>query len=570
MTMKTRIYICAIFALVALLLFGCSTPQAPTEEPVVPDDTEVLPEEAEEPAVSDEPEEQQVETEEQPVEPQQEARTQLLIALADEPDILDGQQMDWETPVNYWIAQSLVSFDMELKNLVPDLAVSVNISPDGKIVTWKLPADAVFSNGNPVNAQAVVDSWSRFQEVSPYSEDLPATAEIKLLDDQTIEVTYENPPAYIWAHFVTPYGAPWDVLAAAEVGDEVFARDPVASGPFIPTEWVEGSYILLERNENYQTNLPFVENKGPAYLEEVMVRFIPEDLTRVSEFESGSVDVLFNVPSSEVARLGENPDYRLYDYPNAGMTYLTINNARPPFDDVRVRGAIAEAMNRADLLIALDGTVEEQYSFLAPAMICFSEEMEQYAKDLHPFNVDSAKALLAEAGWSDTDGDGIVDKDGQPLTAEIMSPTDDSLVGKINVIVQAQLQAIGIDATIATFDSSYIWDITGEGDFDLALQQFIWNDPDLLIYNVTDEGGNEPQYDNPEVTEQLYAARNFMNLDERTAAYEEIQKTLIDDVVYVPLFSRKNYIAVQSWVQNLVFQRLLYGQLYLNDTIITE
>jgi len=550
--MKARIYIFAIFALVAFLLSACGAPQAPTEEPVEPGETE-----QEQPA------------EEQVGEEQMTARTQLVVALADEPDILDGQQMHWETMVNYLIAQPLVSFDMELKNLVPDFVDSVDISADGKTVTWTLPADAVFANGDPVNGQALVDSWARFQEVSPYSGDLPEQ-EITVLDDRTVQVVYENPPAYIWAHFVTPYGALWNVAAATEVGDEAFANDPVATGPFKLKEWVQGSYLVLERNENYKTNLPFVENQGPAYLEEVMVRFIPEDLTRISEFESGSVDILVNVPSSEVSRLQENTDYTIYDYPNAGMTYLTINNARPPFDDVRVRGAIAEAMNRLDLITALNGTVEEQWSFLAPAMICFSEEMEQYAKDLHPFDVESAKALLAEAGWTDTDGDGIADKDGQPLTAEIMSPTDDSLVERINVIVQAQLQAIGIDASIATYDSSYIWDITGEGDFDLALQQFIWNEPDLLIYNVTDEGGNEPQYDNPEVTAQLYAARNIMDLDQRTAAYEVIQKTLIDDVVYVPLFSRKNYIAAQPWVDGLVFQRLLYGQLYLNDTIITE
>jgi len=130
------------------------------------------------------------------------------------------------------------------------------------------------------------------------------------------------------------------------------------------------------------------------------------------------------------------------------------------------------------------------------------------------------------------------------------------------------LQAIGLDVSIATYESAYIRDITEGGDYDLALQRVSWNDPDILIYMVTDQGRNYGHYQNPEVEEKLMEARYIMDLKERTAAYTEVQKTLIDDVVYIPLFSRKDYVALRTWVKDLVYHRLLFGTMFLHDVTI--
>ena len=496
-------------------------------------------------------------------------RTQLIIALAEEPDILDAQQANWTMGVHVWISQPLVTFDMQLANLVPDWAESWEVSADGKVVTFHLPEGYKYWNDTPLDAQAQADAWWRYKNVSVYAEDLEPIVETNVIDETTLEVVHSDPPAFMWFVLATEYGAPWDAAEAEKIGDEQFGRTPVASGPFKLKEWAGGSHILLERNDNYRTHLPFIENQGPPLLDEVLLRFIPEGLTRVSELEAGTVDMLFDIPPSEVARLQEHPDIQVLESPNPGLTYLNFNNQNPPFDDVRVRGAIASAVNRADLVTTLDETVDPQYAFLAPAQICYTEEMQQYAKDLHSYDVEAAKALLAEAGWTDTDGDGIVDKDGEPFSVDLLVPTDDPLRGEIGVVVQAQLQAIGLDVSIATYESMYIRDLCVEDDFaDLALNQVGWNDPDILLYYFTDQGRNYPNYQNPEIEEKLMEARYIMDLEERTALYSEIQKTLIDDVAYVPLFSRKSYVAVRTYVKDIVFHRLLAGQLYLNDVTI--
>ena len=497
-------------------------------------------------------------------------RKQLIVAMPFEIDILDTQQATWSDWPNAFVSQPLVSFSMDLGTIVPDAAESWEVSPDGKVITWHLPKDYKYSNGDPLDAQALADAWWRYKEISPYAEDLAPIIETNVIDDTTLEVVHDNPPAFMWAVLVTDYGAPWNAAEAARIGDEAFSRKAVGSGPFKLKEWVEGSHMLFERNDNYRTNMPFVENKGPLHLEEVLIRFIEEDLTRVSEIEAGTVDIITEIPSSEVVSLQENPDIEVLGSPTPGMSYMTINNQRPPFDDVRVRGAMGEAIDRDALVTALAGTVDPQYAMLAPAQICYSEEMQQYAKNLHPYSVEGAKALLADAGWTDTDGDGIVDKDGKPFSVSLLVPTDDPPLTKIGVVLQSQIQAIGLDVSIESYARMYIRDICDEGDYDLALGRVSWSDPDILIYRYTEQGANYCNYQNPEIEEKLLEARYIMDLEERTAAYSEIQKTLIDDVVGVMLFSRKSYIGVRTWVEDLVFHQLLYGTVFLNDVTIKE
>jgi len=497
-------------------------------------------------------------------------RKQLVLAAPYEPDGLDMQQVKWTLLSAHGIfTQPVITFDPKTGEIIGDWAESLEISEDGKLLTFHLREGAKFSNGDPANAQALADAWWRYKEISPYSADIEPIIDMNVIDDTTLEAVTDNPAAFMWAVMVTGYLSPWNVDVAKQIGDDQFHREPVTNGPFKLVEWVSGSHILFERNDYYQSNLPFLENATPS-IDEVLVRFIPEDLTRVSELEAGTVDFIEDVPFSEVASLEANPDIELIPYEAPGMNYLSFNHQLPPFDNVLVRRAIAMAINRDDLSTALSGIVEPQYAFLVPAQICYSEEMQQYAKEYYPFDVETAKALLAEAGWTDTDGDGIVDKDGQPFTAELKVPTDDPQIAPIGVVIQAQLRAIGIDISIATYEANYIRGLCEEGECELAITQWSWPDPDILIYHVTDQGGNYNQYQNPEVEQLLLDGRYVMDLDERTAHYAKAQKILIDEVVYVPLIVRIDLFAVRTWVKNLSIHPLVPSSLYLNDVIIED
>lgn len=497
-------------------------------------------------------------------------RTQLIVAQVDEPDIMDPQMANWTTMPHMWIAQPLVMFSMDLTEIVPDMATSWDVSDDGLVITWHLTEGTEYTNGNPVNAQALKDAWTRYVEVSPYAADLEPIIEMNVIDEYTLEAIHSVPPAYMWAVLATEYGAPFDASNAAEVGDETFSREPIGSGLFKIKEWVDGSYLLLERNENYKTNLPFVENKGPAHLEEVKVRFIPEDLTRSSELEAGTVDIVLDLPIVDVQRFIDNPDVEVYESQAPGYAYISFNHSKAPFDDLKLRTAVALAINRGDLVKTLDSTVDAQYSFLAPAQICYSEEMQQYAKDKYAFSVDAAVAMLEGAGWTDTDGDGIVDKDGEPLSVVLVNDADDVRRAKIGPVVKTQLEAVGIEVTIEMYAGGSFRDKLWEGEYDFALSNVSWPDPDILTYIVGLNGDNRSFYANPEVDALIDEGRYIMDLDARTTKYEEVQKILIDDVVFVPLYSARSYTGIRKEVKGLIYHASYSGLIFLNDVTIEE
>ncbi len=495
-------------------------------------------------------------------------RARLVIGLTEEPEVMDVQQATWSGLPHQQITEPLVMYDFEMKELLPAWLESWEISEDGTAITFHLPPGAKYSNGDVLDAQALADSMWRYAnpEISMYPEDLEAMLETNVIDDSTLEVVFSEPQAALWLVLATEWGAPWDAAEAERIGNDEFSRMPVSNGPFELEEWVEGSHMLLVRNEYYETNLPFVENQGPPHLEEVLVRFIPEALTRVSELEAGTVDIIHDIPPSELARLRENANIEILEAPSPGMVYLAINHEREPFDDLRVREAIAMAINRADLVSANEGTVDPVYSLLAPAQICHSEDVEHYAMERYPYDVETAKALLAEAGWTDTDGDGIVDKDGQPLSVEMLVPPDDPPREKSGVVLQAQFQEIGIEVSIEELPYDFITGVLAEGeDYDLALDEMIWNDPDCITWMY-----DYPRYSNPEVEEKLDQGRYTPDLDERCAIYDEVQTTLIDDLWSVPLFASQRYLGVRTWVTGLIMHGPLDATFFLNDTTIQE
>lgn len=502
-------------------------------------------------------------------EPAVNLRPKLIIATANEPDILDIQQAWNDYPESTGlICQPLARFDETKSGLVPDLAESWEIVEDGKNIIWKLPEGAQYSNGDTLDAQALADAWWRYKTISPYAEDLAPIVETNVIDASTLEAIHDNPPAFMLAVLVTCYGAPYNAAAAEEIGDEAFSRNPIGSGPLQFKEWLEGSEIVFSRNENYQTNLPFVENKGPLHLEEVVVRFIPEDLTRASELEAGTVDVVVGLPSTSISDFQDNPDVVVLQGTYPGYRGLVMNMLRAPFDDVKVRAAIAMAVDRDAFVNVLEGTVAPQFSVITPAMVGYSPEMEQYAQDRYPFDPEGAKALLSEAGWADSDGDGIVEKDGMPFELTFLVPSDESSFVKVAPVIQEQLKAIGIKVNLEELTFNTIFDMQVAGEYDMSVGGYGWSDPDILVYVVTDQGWNRAHYQNEELLPLLEEARYIMDVSARTKKYEEVQQILIDDVVEIPLWTEITYVGVRTWVQDFIMDGNL--NIYLNDVTVID
>ena len=493
----------------------------------------------------------------------------LTIAIPEEPEGLDIQQVSWSNEVHDLIFQPFTAFN-ESMGIVLDLAEFVTM--DNNSITIKVPEDAKFSNGEPITAQIIADSIERYRQLSPYGSDYELVEDYEIINETTIKIIFSGPPTYVWYNDLTNvYGAVVDVKTAKEVGDDAFNLNPIGSGPYKVKEWVQGSHVTLERNEFYKTNLPFVENKGPnPYIDEIIVRFIPEDLTRISELEAGNVEIVRGVPVDAISRLKENPDVTLYEVLTPGVEYIMINVRKPPLDDVRVRQAMMYAIDRDAIAVTLENTVLPCYTYMSPSMLAYNVSLEEYAESIYAYNLEKARSLLEEAGWVDTDGDGIVDKNGQPLELELLVPYDEPRLKRIGPLIQSQLAEIGIKVNIEEYAYDYIRDRTRNWDFELACRFYSWFDPaGILPYLLHSEMGNYT-YSNPEVDELFELDRAaVLNPVERTNVYTKIQLILLNDTPWIPLFISKEYTAVRKTVEGLHVMPP-FGTLYFNDAKVVQ
>lgn len=491
----------------------------------------------------------------------------LIIAGTIEPTSLDIQQVTWATIVHSLIFQPLVTLD-ENMNIVPDLVDRWTVNENGTVITFYLKKDIKFSNGDPITAEAVKKSIERYRNISPYADDYADLVDMEVIDNSTLRLIFNNPVPYLWPVLVSSYGAPVNAFVAERLGDEVFGREPIGSGLYKVKEWVKGSHVTLVRNDYYKTNIPFVQNKGPnPYIDEVIVRFIPEDLTRVTELETGRVHIVLDVPLDLVKRLESNPNVKLYTLISPGVYYLMLNLNNEKLKDLRVRQAIMIGINRTELALALDNNIIPWYSLLSPTQFCYNATLEREFEKIYSHDLEKAKQLLKEAGWVDTDGDGIVEKDGVRLKLTLISAVDDSVMKKVAPLIQAQLKNIGIDLEIREYTFSYVRTLSRRWEFEIAFHRMSWMDPDILIYRLHSRLGNFT-YSNPEVDRLLELGRIIVNETERTQVYSKAQEIVLKDLPFIPLFVLKNYVAVHKNVEGIII--LPNGGIFIHDVKVRQ
>lgn len=491
---------------------------------------------------------------------------ELVIALPEEIEGTDIQQVKWSNIVHELLFQPLVSFDTELKKLLPEGAASYEISADGTEFTFKLPQDSTFSNGDSLTSDEIKKSLERYKETSPYSEDLAPVKEIIAKDPQTLVMKLENSAAFLWPVLASTYAGVVNTNQAEELGNETFNRNSTGNGIAVLKEWMQGSHVSFVKNENYKTNNPMFDNKGPIKFDKITVKFIPEGFTRIGELESGNADIVINVPLENVEQLEQNKDIQLFKYLQSGVDFITINTKAEPLNDIKVRTALSLAIDKDELKEALKNTVVPKYSLISSAQLCYDEKKEAEFKQKYGYNLEKAKTLLAEAGFSDTNNDGVLEKNGKPLSISMMVPLDSPFLKQAAPLIQSQLKKAGVDLELREYESKYIKQAVVDHDFQLAQRFFHWNDPDILYYYFGSPSGG------PWGGKQWYGlmeeARYIMDMEQRTAKYNELQDAIISEMPAIPLFSEYQYVAANKTISGIKVS--VDGRIMLNDADIVK
>jgi peptide/nickel transport system substrate-binding protein len=485
---------------------------------------------------------------------------ELIIAVPEEIQSTDMHQITWNNVVHDLLYEPIVVFDLELNQLHPAGCKAFEVSEDGKSITFTFDTDAKFSNGDPLDAEAVKKSFERYIEISPYGEDFDPITEMIVVDAQTLKVNFEAPPAFIWPVFATSYGGIVNVDQAEEMGKEAFGLAAVGNGPYYVDEWVQGSHITLLKNPYYKSANPFIENK--ANFDKVTIRFIPEDFTRVSELEAGTVDIIVAVPVENIATLEANTGIQLYDYLQTGIDYLVLNTQHPDLREANVRHALSLAVNKDELKQVLNGTIVEKYGIISPAQLCYDAEVEAELKELYKFDLETAKGLLAAAGWTQKNADGYLVKDGKILGFTMMVTNDAPFLKKAAPVIQEQWKALGVKLDLNEYDSRYIRTQVTARNFEIAMRFNWWTDPDILYYVL--KTGALP-WSSAKVDQLLEEARYEMNMETRTGLYGQVQTEVLKDMPIIPLFSERQYMAAKSNIEGL--KVAVDGKAYLGDVI---
>ena len=468
---------------------------------------------------------------------------------------------------------------------VPGLAERLEVSDDGLTYTFHLRRDVTFHDGTPFNAQAVQANIERI--VNPDNQSQKAVFLLGPLD--SVEVIDEYTVAI---HLSTPYAPLLDGLAQIYLGmaspaalkewGSDYQFHQVGTGPFKFVEYVPNDHLTLVRNNDYNWGPTIYDHPGPAYLDEVEFRFFTDPAGRALALEAGDADVMGELPALDAANLRQDSRFVVIPIAIPGQPLgLMLNSERPPLDDVRVRQALLFATDRNTIVQAIFGG--EMAYLNRHLWIIFGGESPPAAGPLtsvtfgydpsltgrYPYNPDEAAALLKEAGWTDLDGDGIREKDGQPLSLDAVLMTWGS-VPEVAQLVQPQWAEVGIALRTQTLTYPAALAVAREGEYHIIPQNFSGSDPDLLwTFYYSGEPFNWSRVSDSELEDVLDEARGRFDSAQCAELYSQAQQRVMELALLVPIRDPVNLNAASTRVQGLRFDAHgwypLLHDVYLSD-----
>ncbi len=432
------------------------------------------------------------------------------------------------------IFNGLVKYDRDL-NIVGDLAESWDISKDGLVITFHLRKGVRWHDGAPFTAGDVLFTYRLTVDPktpTAYSGDFMKVKKAEALDPYTFRVTYDKPfaPALMsWSTAVMPK----HLMEGQDVTKSPLARHPVGTGPYRFKEWKTGQKLVLVYNPDYFEGRPYLDGR--------IMRIIPDMATMFLELRAKGIDQMGLTPL-QYTRQTENRffrnNFRKYRYLAFAYTYLGFNLQNPLFADRRVRQGLAHAVNKEELIDGiLLGLGKEATGPFKPGTWQYNPDVKRY-----PYDPKRARELFAEAGWSDTDGDGILDRNGQKFEFEILVNQGNEVRAKTAEIVQRRLVEVGISVKIRVIEwAAFIKEFINKRRFDAVILGWtIPMDPDL--YDVWHSSKTAPSelnfvsYRNEEVDALLEKGRSTFDRAERKRCYDRIQEILAEDQPYIFLY----------------------------------
>lgn len=462
----------------------------------------------------------------------------------------------YASDVGRYIYESMLERDNKTLELIPKLAERWEISADHLTYTFYLRKDVKWQDGRPMTADDVIYTFDRIMDpkvdaarLRNYYRDI---RKIEKVDGYTIRFLYAR-----------PYFRALEMIGGASIipkhvydnGEDFNShtanRDPLGTGPYRFVEWKTGRDIVLKRNDSYWGKRPAITG--------IVFKVIPDSTVSFQLLKKGAVDV-GSMRAIQWVRQTEGKSFRdkftkhRYYLPN--YSYIGWNMRSPLFSDRRVRTAMTMMLNRQEIL---DKILLGQGEVVASLFYKFGDQVDPSLEPV-PYDPAGARRLLAEAGWKDTDGDGILDKDGVSFRFELLSAAGSNTARSISLFMKEDLAKMGIEMGIRQLEWATMLKLLNERRFDAAMLAWsmgLVQDPYQLWHSSqVEEGSNFVGFASARADRLIEDARREFDDERRFEMYKEFQWIVHEEQPYTFLYTSPSLVAVAKRFEDVVAYRL--------------
>jgi peptide/nickel transport system substrate-binding protein len=454
--------------------------------------------------------------------------------------------------------ESLVSKNTD-GEIIPWLADSWTEAADGLSWDFALKPDVTFTDGTPFNAESVAANVAHLQDPATASSTgylaVQKVESVEAIDDLTARFILSEPDSAL----LDSLSQTWTAIespTALERTQEVNCESPVGTGPFVVTKWNKQESIELTRNENYTTPPADAAHTGPAYLDGIEWRFLPDSASRYAALQAGTVDLIDNVQPDTIVAATDASGITHVDAPRPGASNrIELNSSKAPFNDPAVREAFIRS---ADVDSAITGlffdTAKRSYSALSSI-----EKFGVSEPDIFGYDQAAAATLLDDAGWVMGD-DGYREKDGKTLELTFPVSTNQSIPAEVSLFeqLQATTKEAGFKVTLEPLDLGSWYGALGSNDYDLVSAPYTKVGADVLRILYDSAGtvpapsgyfANHSQVKDPALDELLEGAAATSDQAEREDLYAQAQKIILEGFYILPLYDQQNHFLIKSDIE---------------------
>lgn len=495
----------------------------------------------------------------------------LRVAVGSDAGCIDPQQVGNNDSIysTRQLVDSLTDQDPETGEIVPWLAEDWEINDDATEFTFTLQEGATFSNGDPVDAEAVAANFDRGTElgaraslIASYLEGYTGT---EIVDDRTFTVSFEEPSSqFLQATSTHTLGILHPDSVAAS--DDERCTEVIGSGPFVLENYSPNEGSTFSAREDYDWGSSLWENTGAPYVDGIEFSIVPESGVRAGSLQSGQVDLIGNIAPQDAAQL-TGVGAQLLDRTNPGIAMgLRLNHDNEFLSDPLVREAITRGIDREEVVdvTQVEGTpaATSVLSSTTPGYTDLSEALEGGAD-----NGETVESLLTEAGF-EQDSEGYWERDGKRLSFEILWFNVAASNSATVELIQQQLAGHGIEVTLQEGQVADWQNKLNEGDYDANLSNITRADPDILRSEYHTDLKNQSRAEASELDELLDAQASEGDEEARNEIVADAQRAIVENYRLVPVYDLTTVLAAGENVHGVRFDS--GSRIHLSNTWIED